>query len=234
MQTRTRILASAACALAVAGSFVGYANEVDGEARRVRDEAVARYGGEVIQVAVAQDALEAGVVVGAGDVSMRDWLVDLAPEDPVTELDGCVGRTLTVPVAAGSPLTALNFRDATQTTDVPSGHVAVTIPVSDKLGISREVAPGSAVVAYETASDGTRLLAGNATVLAAPGISAGLGTGAATMTLALMPADVAKVLAASSSGELRLVLPADDVIELDAGDPEPAPTTVEPVQEGDS
>lgn len=227
-------MASAACALAVAGSFAGYANEVDAEAQRVRDEALARYGGEVVQLAVASTALEAGEVVGAGTVSMRDWLVDLAPADPITSLDDCMGKTLTVSVAAGSPLTSLNFRDATQTADVPSGHVAVTIPVSDKLGVSREVAPGAAVVAYETTADGTRLLAGNAIVLAAPGTSSGMGLASSTMTLAVMPEDVSKVLASSSAGELRLVLPAEDVSELDEGDVESAPTSVEPVGEGDA
>lgn len=218
MGLKLRVAIAVACAALAALSFHSYANEVRAEADKVRSEAIAQYGGEVVELVVATKALEAGDVVEASDVKVREWLVDLAPSGAKTDIDDVVGKTVSVPAAKGAPLTTLNFRDANKTADVPSGYVAVAIPVSDKLGVSTEVASGSKVVAYRVTSEGSELVAADAQVLTSPGTTSAATTSAKPMTLAVLPDDVSGVLAASSAGELRLVLPADDVDEL----PDPA------------
>lgn len=231
MSLKFRIVLATACAALAVLACSSYADGVREDAERVRSEAIARYGGEVVSLVVASGPLEAGDVVASSDVIVRDWLADLAPEGAVTSLGDVVGATVTVPAAKGAPLTSLNFRDATEERDVPSGHVALTVPVTDKLGVSREVAVGSTVVAYETYDGGARLLASNLEVLSAPGRTATTAGSSSPMTLAVLPADVSSVLAASTSGDLRLVLPADDVVTLPAGGGQAAPTSV-PAEEG--
>ena len=215
MGTRLRLVLALLCALAAGGAFVAYADGVRAEADRVRSEALARYGGEVVELAVATRTLEVGTVVGAGDVEMREWLADLAPEGAITSLDDVLGAEVTVPAAKGAAVTGLNFRGAASSADVP---------VTDKLGIPREVAAGARVVGYRVGEGGSSLVAAEMVVISA---SVGQGmTGTQSVTVAALPDDVTALLAASSSGELRLVMPADDVDAIPDGTAEQAPSSV--------
>jgi len=210
MSLRFRIVLSMAFALLGVVSCLAYADSVRTEAERVRSDAIARFGGEVAQLVVADQALEAGDIVTERNVRTRDWVADLAPEGAVVSLQDVVGKEVRVPVAKGAPLTNLNFRDESTLSKVPSGHVAVSVPVTDKLGISRGVVRGARVSAYAVAADGPRLIASDVEVLSE--LSAGTGSiTSQQITIAVLPNDVATVLGASASGDLRLVIPADDV-----------------------
>lgn len=228
MSLRFRILFSSACAVLAVLLCVASANAAREEAERERNEALARYGGEVVGLVVADEGLEAGDVITSSNVSERDWVSDLAPADALTSLDDVLGRQLTVPIAEGAPLTSLNFREDTETVEVPSGHVAVSVPITDKLGLGSNVPVGARVVAYRVTDSASELLAGDATVISSPGTEGSTTRG--SLTVALLPDDVSAVLGASASGDLRLVQPADDVAEMGEGDVS-APEEVTPEQE---
>ena len=208
MSLRLRVAISLACAVLVGIVFVAYAERVRAEAEGVRSEALARYGGEVVSVVVANRALERGEMVSAADVSERDWLVELVPENVSTSMDDVVGRAVTVPVAKGAPLCALNFREEAGGLAVPEGQVAVSVPLTDRTGVPLDVAPGSVAIAYATDDEGTALLSEGVTVLEAPEASSGLSS---SLTLAVAPEAVPKILTASAEGTLRLVVPAEGV-----------------------
>lgn len=210
MTMRFRLALSAAFALLGCVSCLAYASSVREEAARVRADAIERFGGEVAQLVVAERTLEAGDVVGEADVSVRDWVSDLAPVGAVTSLEDVLGRELSEPAAEGSPLTDLNFRDATALSAVPAGHVAVSVPVTDKLGVSRGLMRGTRLTAYAVSSDVPRLIAADVETLSEVSSSGTIGQ-TAQLTVALLPENVAEVLGASATGELRLVMPADDV-----------------------
>lgn len=214
MSFKFRIAFSLACAALAALLCVNYAEPVRAEAERTRDEAIARYGGEVVRLVVSRGPLEPGDVVDQADVSERDWVTDLAPSDALTSLDDVVGREVTVPVAANAPVTALAFRDVAAMADIPAGHVALSIPITDKLGVSRSIGVGTGVIGYVVDDKGSTPIATDATVLASPGETSGLGTGG-QLTLAIRSEDVDAVLSASAAGTLRIVVPADDVEGLD-------------------
>lgn len=217
MSFRFRIVFAGACA-ALAVLLCLLSSKVAREdAERERNEALERYGGETVGLVVATDGLEAGDVVSSSNVSVRDWLSDLAPQDAVTELDDVIGMSVTVPVAGGAPLTSLNFREETPLAEVPSGQVAVSVPVTDKLGLAGTVAVGSRVVAYRAREGSSELIADDLTVLSVPS-SDRQSLRSGTLTLAMPPDDVSAVLSASSSGDLRLVLPADDVGDVGTDD----------------
>ena len=210
MRTRFRVMVSLACALASVAGGLAYANEVREQADRVRSDAIARFGGEVAQLVVAEQPLEAGDVISERNVRVRDWVADLAPVGAISSLDNAIGREVHVPVAQGAPLTELNFRDETSLSEVPDGHVAVSVPVSDKLGISRGVNRGARVSAYAVENGTPQLIASDVQVLSELGSATGV-IASQQITIAVLPDDVSAILAASASGDLRLVIPADDV-----------------------
>lgn len=210
MSLRFRIVLSAAFAVLGLLSCLAYADSVREQAEHVRQDAIARFGGEVAQLVVATKTLETGEAISERNVRVCDWVSDLAPADAITSLDEVVGRELRVPVSEGSPLTELDFRGEEALAEVPSGHVALSVPATDKLGIARGVTRGSRVSAYAVSGGEPKLLAGDIEVLSelssAPGV-----TSSQQLTIAVLPEQVPAVLGASATGDLRLVIPADDV-----------------------
>jgi pilus assembly protein CpaB len=114
--------------------------------------------------------------------------------------------------------------------DVPEGRVAVTVPVTDKLGIAHDVAQGSTLAAYTVTSEGTKLISASMTVLAVPTTGA-LGT-TGQITVAVLPDEVPAVLSASASNDLRFVMPGDGVAQdEDQLRADAAPEQIEPADE---
>lgn len=205
-------MVSGALALVAAALCLLYGEQARAEAERLRAEAMERYGGEVVTLVVATRRLGVGEVVDRQNVAERDWLADLAPEGAVTGLDEVLGTEVTVPAAAGAPLTSLNFMADDEAVEVPSGSVALSVPVSDRLGLPSSIPAGSVLVAYEVLDSGTRVISGSVQVLRAAGEENALGT-YGSITVAVDAGDVAGVLDASAEGTLRLALPSEDVLE---------------------
>jgi pilus assembly protein CpaB len=217
MSRKTRvILACAFGALAVLVCVI-YADQVRDEADRARTEALERYGGDVVSLVVSTRGIEAGEVITSTDVDARDWLSSLAPSHALMELGSVIGREVTVPIAEGAPLTELNFRDVSELADIPSGHVAVSVPITEKLGISQAIRVGAHVTAYRTIEDRAEEICADAIVLAVPS-STGTVASRGTLTIAVPSGNVSQVLTSSTTGDLRLVVPADDVKKADKGE----------------
>ena len=213
MRRRFRLVLSGSCAVLAAMACLLYGEHTREEAERARAEALERYGGEVVSLVVATETIEAGGVIDRSNVAERDWVSDLAPADAVTGIDTVLGDEVSVPVSAGVPLTALNFRDAEDAVEVPADCMALSVPVSDDMGIASSMEVGATLAAYEASDMGVRLLADDLQVLASPQGSGGpLSSG--SVTVAVAPADVAQVLAASGEGSLRLALPGEGALEL--------------------
>lgn len=232
MTRRFRLLLSGSCALLSAVLCLAYGEHIREESERVRAEALERYGGEVVTLVVATEGIEAGESVSRSNVSERDWLVDLAPENAVTGLDTVIGAEVSVPVAAGVPLTELNFRDATEAVEVPSDRVALSVPLDDDLGVPPGTEAGESLAAYETNERGVQLISSDVRVLSAPQSSAG-PLSAGSITIAVAPDEVARLLAASDEGSLRLALPGEQALELvEEGQSAPTNVPAESGQEG--
>ncbi len=226
MSRRFKIVLSGAFALLAIVLCLAYGESVRAEEESRRQETLTRYGGEVVSLVVATSQLEEGQVISAGDVSKRDWVSDLVPEGAITNLDDAVGKKVTVAVASGAPITQLNLRETGATVEVPSGTIAVSVPLTDKLGVGEGVVAGDRLVAYRVSDGAATVLAREATVLSLPEGAKTLASGSQAMTIALAPEDVSSVLAASTEGSLRFGLPASDVQGVDAGVPA-APTKVD-------
>ena len=196
----------------------------------MRAEALERYGGEVVSLVVAPEGLEAGEVVDGRNAIERDWLADLAPDGAVVDLEDVMGDEVTIPAAAGAPLTALNFRDIEDAVEVPSGRVALSLPVSESLGLPPSAAAGTVLAAYRVSDTGVSLVSADLQVLRTASETSVVGA-RGSVTVAASPGAVASVLSASAEGTLRLALPADDVPDLSEGSGV-APTEVMPEEGG--
>ena len=210
MSRRMRLLLSALCGVLAVVVGALYVGQVRAEGEQERNEAIRRYGGELVTLAVASRTIEMGEVITASDVSMRDWVSSLAPKGALTSVEDVVGKELSVPIAEGAPLTDLNFRQSEARLDIPSGHVALSVPLTEKLGISSSVPQGAHLSAYRAVEGSSEALCGDVTVLSSPD-TAGTVSGRGFVTIAVDAACIAPVISASTAGDLRLVLPADDV-----------------------
>lgn len=209
MDRRMRLVLSGGFAILTAGLCVLYAQEVHADADRQRNEVLERFGGQTVRLVVASETLEAGDVASGQNVAEKDWAGDLVPEGAYLSLDDVIDRKVTVPAAAGAPLTELNFRESDELPAVPDGYVAIQVPITDKLGLSGSVAAGTRLVAYEVSDDGARMISGDIQVLLAQTGSSGVSRG--SISVAARPDEVPSMLQASAEGSLRLVVPADDV-----------------------
>lgn len=228
MNRRFRFLLSAAAAVAACLLAVVYADSVREDALSERSEALARYGGEVVDLVVATESLSAGEELDAYNCEVREWLVDLMPDGAILSTDDAYGRTVSSPVTAGSVLTDADLVDSNESFEIPSGRVALTIPLTDRLGIYKSVETGSVLAAYVIDGQTTRLVSSNVVVLAQDSTST-----SGTITLALLPDDVSAIVAASTDNTLRLVKPADDVVSLVSAQGPQAVDAVDTEDEGE-
>lgn len=232
MSRRLRLVVAGACALAAAVLCLLYGQGVQAEADAEYSEMLERYGGEVVSIVVATEQLEAGDVISAENAGVEEWVSSLVPDDAYTSLDDVLGLEVTVAVAAGVPLTGLNFRSDGESVEVPEGRVAVSVEADDDLGLSSVVSEGATMVAYEVLGSGVSLLSEDVLVLDLPGDGT-TSSYSGTVVLAVLPEDVADVLYAAAEGSLRLVLPGDDVSEVALGT-SAAASEVLPVDDADT
>ena len=210
MTRRFRYLISGSCALLATALCLAYGEQTRAQCERERTEALERYGGEVVRLVVATEPIEAGDAIDGTNATERDWVAELAPEGALTSFDDAKGLKVSVPVAAGMPVTDLNLRDPEEAVEVPSGKMAITIATDDDTGVPPGLETGVTLAAYEVGAEGVRLVADDLKVLSAPAGTTGAVL-SDQLTVAVSPEDVAPLLATSQNGSLRLVLPGEGV-----------------------
>ena len=223
MSLKFRVVFSIACAVLVGVLFLSYAQSIKAQAQATRSEILSKYGGEIVHVAVATNTIEAGKTIDSSDVQMRDWVAELVPQGAITDVDSIIGKTITVPICAGAPLSEFNFREAGSGIEVPKGMVALSIPLTDKIGLSAATLPGTSVAAYAIHDSDTSLISANVLILA---VGSKQQSQSSSLTLAVPVADVEKILSISATGQQRLVVPANDVSALPGKKNQPAPDVV--------
>lgn len=210
-------LVGVVCALCCAGCVGLYTFSINERFESERAEALARYGGDQIEVVVATRAISAGETVSEGSVDTRLWLADLLPEGAVTSLEEVVGKQLGSSVLKGEVLSTQRLYKSSSELEVPGGMAAVSVPVRDVQALGGAILPGMSVQVYATGSSSTTLLVKDALVLETSLSGSGpLTSGsAAWATLAVPAASAQEIVAAAQNLELYFVL-------LGADSPDPA------------
>lgn len=211
MRATKRTFASLACGLCCAlcvGLYLAHANSAIEQARA---EALARYGGEQIEVCVATRDLAPGEVVSSADIASRLWVADLLPEGAVTDASQIVGQRLGSGIFKGEVVCARRAEQPESRLNVPEGMAALSVPARSVQAVGGSVETGMLVDVYATGPVSTSRLVHGALVLetsSSQGASGAAGT--EWITLAIEPAGVQEVVAAAQNLELYFVLPFEE------------------------
>ena len=210
--TAIAIGCGAVCALCV-GAFMA---SVQGQADAARAEALARYGGEQVEVCVATRDIAAGERVDLSSVETKLWVADLLPEDALRSTGDAVGRIATSSILKGEVVSPKRFESARDALDVPVGTEAVSVPATAGQAVGGAVRPGMSVDVYAAGDSSTALIANEVLVLATSvGDSGGLvSSDSGWITLAVDPAKVQEVIAASNKMSLHFVIPGEQVASV--------------------
>ena len=209
MKINKRALATAACGLCCAVCVGLYLAGVKDEADEARAQALARYGGDQIEVCVASRDLAAGEVVESSAVATKLWVADLLPEGAVTDPAQIVGQRLGSPIYRGEVVCIRRTEASGSELSVPEGMAALSVPARSVQAVGGSVEPGMVVDVYATGPAATSRLVAGALVLASSAVSEGAAgaSQAAWITLAIQPERVQEVVAAAQNLELYFVLP---------------------------
>lgn len=200
-------IASVACGLLCAACVFAYLQGVRGEAEAARAEALARYGGEQLEVCVAKRDIAAGQTIASSDVEMRLWVSDLLPADAARSMDDVVGKAPGTPIMEGEVVVLKRFRDAAAALDVPDGLAALSVPAKDVQAVGGVLTEGAFADLYAVGGTSTSLLAEDVLILATS--ASGLEAGSAELswvTVAVAPESVQEVIDASQKSELYFAI----------------------------
>ncbi|MDR0308760.1 MAG: SAF domain-containing protein, partial [Coriobacteriales bacterium] len=187
LSKKLRLLIAGACGLLAAVFLFVYASGVRAEAAGARDQALAAYGGEQIEVYVADRDIAVGEQLSPSNVSKRVWLVDLLPAGASGEESGIIGQTVRVPMLANEVVVSSKLGVSAEPFRVPEGYCALSVPSDDVRAVGGAIQPGSQVALYATNGTQAKLLVAEVQVLAtssspALGNVASLDTGTANGT----------------------------------------------------
>lgn len=212
-------------------AVLAYASQVRSEERVAREEALARYGGEQVEVCVASHDIAAGDTIKVSDVQRELWLSDLLPSECISNENEVVGAVAGSSILAKEPISRARLGNTNSDIDVPVGLCAVSIPAQDVRAVGGAIGRGSLVNVYANSASGVTLLGENLLVLATSGSEKSSSSSHSTLswvTLAVTQESVQELLAASKSEALYLTLPGVEGNAQDAKSSASASASVRP------
>lgn len=210
MSVKMRTAVAVVCAVLAAVLMGVYAAGVRGEAAGQRRNALERYGGETVKAYVSTRSIARGETFTERNVAAVDWLVDLLPEGALVSGSDLLGQTAASAIAENTPLGDVDVDRVGEPLDVPPGLVAVSVPCSNESAVGGTVTAGSVVDIYVVSDGSARLLCEGIGVVKtnAEGTAAALSW----VVVAVDPAQVEALIAASGVQRLYFVLPSVEEI----------------------
>ena len=208
MKLDKTLVVGIACGLGCALCVGLYVVQVNDKAETARAEALARYGGEQLEVCVARRAITAGEVVDEGSVESKMWLVDLLPEQAITDRSDVVGKQIGSTVVQGEVISAGHLAVEESRLDIPSGLTAISVPARDVQSVGGTLRSGMRVDVYATGEQGTDRLLENALILdSSASLDQTRGSTSSWLTLAVPEQSVQELVVAAQQLELYFTLP---------------------------
>ena len=200
---------AAVCGIGCAVCVGLFMFSVQGEANAARAEALARYGGEQVEVCVATRDVFAGEKVDSSAMETKLWIADLLPEDAVRTASDVIGKTASSSILKGEVISEKRFEASHNALDIPQGKEAVSVPAKAVQAVGGAIQPGMSVDVYASGDTTTAAIARDVVVLdTSVGQSGSLTSGdAGYLTLAIDPENVQEIIAASNKTSLYFVLP---------------------------
>lgn len=196
------------CCMVCVGIYVA---QVDQQAAAARTEALARYGGDQVEVCVARRDISAGEVLDEASVETKMWVAALLPEGALTSRSEAVGKQVGSSILKGEVISSKRFEASASSIDVPDGLEAVSVPAREVQAVGGALAPGMKADVYAVGSTSTTKLVSNALIVATSASETGLtsGSSVAWVTLAVAPSAVEELVSAAQNLELYFVLPTE-------------------------
>ena len=221
MKQKQMTAISIACGVACAACVTVFMINVQGQADAARAEALARYGGEQVEVCVATRDISAGERVDLSAVETKLWVADLLPEEALQSSGDAVGKVATSSILKGEVVSAKRFESVRDSLDVPAGKEAVSVPAKAVQAVGGAIRPGMSVDVYSSGDTSTSAIARSVLVLATSVGESGslVSTESGWITLAVAPEKVQEIIAASNKTSLYFVLPGVEENEEDQESP---------------
>ena len=234
MKQRTLSIVAVLCGLACAACIVLFMLSVQGEANAARAEALARYGGEQVEVCVATRDVAAGERLDSSAMETRLWIADLLPEGAVRDSSEIMGKTLVSPILKGEVVTSKRFESARNALDIPAGKEAISVPAKAVQAVGGAIRAGMSVDVYSSGDTTTAALARDVIVLdTSVGDSSSLvSSESGWLTLAVDPDRVQEIITASNNTSLYFVLPGEQLAEKGKGEAASASAAAKKKEEG--
>lgn len=225
MQRKKSLIFGLICGIACMMGVFLYLQEAQALMEKEHQDALARYGGEQVEVYVATRDVLVGEIVDASNTEKRLWLAALLPQGAVSDLDAIAGKAATAPLYKDEVLLEARFNNAQrQALQVPEGLCAVSVPSKSVTAVGGSLAPGTIVDVYATSGLGTDLVALRVEVLSTSALAAdGKESGSPDVTwvtLAVKPGLVEELIAASQKAELYFALPSEGAHVAQAAKPD--------------
>lgn len=211
--SRTTIALSLVCGTLCALCVFAYTSAVRAQAEEARSEALARYGGEQVEVCVAARDIAPGEAVDIGAVQTRLWVADLLPDDAVKSPSEIVGKRATSSILKGEVVSLKRFSESSYVLEVPPGYTAISVPAKDVQAVGGALCAGMYVDIYATGDTSTSLLGRKVLVLATSATrSEDTSTASVTwVTIAVVPECVEELVSAAQKTQLYFVLPGQEI-----------------------
>ncbi len=175
------------------------------EAEQASRQALERYGGEVTRACVALREIEPGDEISEGNVKVVEWASSLMPEGALTSMGDVSGLVATARIPAHAPLAEAHFLQDDRSVQVPRDTVAISVACDAQHAVGGSLTRGDEVDVY--VSDASRADRLTRAEVLDTSVSANGGGDLSWVTLAVDASAVGEVLAATTRGEVTLVLP---------------------------
>lgn len=214
MKQKQMTIVAIACGALCASCVALFMASVQGEADAARAEALARFGGEQVEAYVATRDIVAGERVDLSAVEAKQWVADLLPEKAIRSSSDAVGKTATSSIYKGEVITSGRFEVGKDSIDVPADKQAVSVPAKAVQAVGGVIRAGMNVDVYSSGGSTTAVIATGVNVLDTSIGSSGSNVAAdgGWITLAVDPAKVEELIAASNKTTLYFTLPGEDAV----------------------
>lgn len=218
MKRRTRLALSVASGVIAVVLTMWYGSSLKAQAQQERQELLATYGGELVNVCVASRDIEAGETLDESNVRIEEWVAGLLPRDAATSIDDVLGKQATSSIPERAVLCPVYVQARSGALEIPKGSVAVSVAVDAAHAAGGSVETGTEVDVYVSANGIADPLC-RAQVIDTSAQKSGNGSNSSDLswaTLAVEPNRVEELLAATARGTVYLVVPGEGVQARDA------------------
>lgn len=216
MRRKGHLIVGLVCGVLCVLGISSYAADLRTQLDEERADALARYGGEQVEILVATEDIAVGDMLDSTNCEKQLWLSALVPDGAVADMTEFALTPLTSPIFAGEVILEHRFDEGeTVALQVPDGKCAVSVPAKTVSAVGGSMGPGSYVDVYSASNASTDLLASKVLVLSTSTTATdgekGQSDDVTWIALAVDPSMVEELITASQKSELYFALPAEDV-----------------------